>query len=255
MAHYQDPLDPIPSSPVTRKAKSTQEKEKVTLEKPKLTEVDSSVNLPGNRYTLSIIDGVPLFDNPKKALLWGKKYGLEEYHIHHFEGKEVGYMAGSNHKEVRDLVDGKESVPPAPVPGACCYNANLGGQPQGYAGIAPGEFGYVGLIGGTMWGFHYSPLNATSNPSLGSPLTNPAVSTLPIWMGGGVGNPPYNNLSGQSQYGTCHPPLWPYAYPEGLCIEWDLHHQIPNSFNPNFYVPLPQQKGWCPPQLLALGIC
>jgi hypothetical protein len=43
------------------------------------------------------IDGVPLFHTFGRALAWGEKFGLTDYHTHEYKGT-IGYMAGSSHE-------------------------------------------------------------------------------------------------------------------------------------------------------------
>ena len=45
---------------------------------------------------LTIIDGIPLFKDIERAILWGKQFGLTGYHAHTFDN-QVGYMGGASH--------------------------------------------------------------------------------------------------------------------------------------------------------------
>jgi len=47
---------------------------------------------------LTIIDGIPLFKDIERAILWGKQFGLTGYHAHTFDN-QVGYMGGDNHNQ------------------------------------------------------------------------------------------------------------------------------------------------------------
>ena len=48
---------------------------------------------------LTTIDGVPLYDTMREALLWGKQYGITGYHIHYYN-RVRGYMSGVSHLEI-----------------------------------------------------------------------------------------------------------------------------------------------------------
>ena len=46
-----------------------------------------------------MIDGVPLYETKREALLWAKQYGLTGNHVHFFNGIR-GYMGGKTHVEI-----------------------------------------------------------------------------------------------------------------------------------------------------------
>tara|TARA_R110002167_G_scaffold67233_1_gene189998 strand:- start:934 stop:1329 length:396 start_codon:yes stop_codon:yes gene_type:complete len=46
-----------------------------------------------------MIDGVPLYETKREALLWAKQYGLTGNHAHFFNGIR-GYMGGRSHVEI-----------------------------------------------------------------------------------------------------------------------------------------------------------
>ena len=45
------------------------------------------------------IDGVPLYTTVQEALVWARQYNLSGYHTHNVLG-QVGYMGGTNHKDI-----------------------------------------------------------------------------------------------------------------------------------------------------------
>jgi len=52
---------------------------------------------------LTTIDGVPLYDTMREALLWGKQYGITGYHIHYYN-RVRGYMSGVSHSEITQKI-------------------------------------------------------------------------------------------------------------------------------------------------------
>tara|TARA_R100000479_G_scaffold1881_1_gene1185 strand:- start:144 stop:572 length:429 start_codon:yes stop_codon:yes gene_type:complete len=52
---------------------------------------------------LTTIDGVPLYDTMREALLWGKQYDITGYHIHYYN-RIRGYMSGKTHEEIKQKV-------------------------------------------------------------------------------------------------------------------------------------------------------
>ena len=63
------------------------------------------------------VDGVPVFSNIQRALLWAKAHGLEGYHDHMVDNQK-GYMGGPDHNAATNAVisDTIQSVvPPTPI--------------------------------------------------------------------------------------------------------------------------------------------
>ena len=50
---------------------------------------------------LTTIDNIPLYDTMREALIWGKQYGIQGYHIHYYNNIR-GYMSGATHEEIRE---------------------------------------------------------------------------------------------------------------------------------------------------------
>tara|TARA_R110000824_G_scaffold92263_2_gene224013 strand:+ start:911 stop:1246 length:336 start_codon:yes stop_codon:yes gene_type:complete len=61
------------------------------------------------------VDGVPVFSNIQRALLWGKAHGLEGYHDHMVDNQK-GYMGGLDHSAATNALDSSQTiVPPTPI--------------------------------------------------------------------------------------------------------------------------------------------
>lgn len=64
---------------------------------------------------LKKIDGIPVFSNIQRALLWAKAHDLEGYHDH-MVGNQKGYMGGSDHNTAAGALDSFQTiVPPTPI--------------------------------------------------------------------------------------------------------------------------------------------
>tara|TARA_Y100001963_G_scaffold14930_1_gene18598 strand:- start:372 stop:902 length:531 start_codon:yes stop_codon:yes gene_type:complete len=99
------------------------------------------------------------------------------------------------------------SAPPTPTGPACCYNPGV----NDIFGVDAGGWGVVSGNHGSGY--------------------NPVLPSLPLQPNG-------LPVPGHSQFGYCHPPLWPYAYDELACKHYSVGITHPNS---------PAIPNWCPP--------
>ncbi len=63
------------------------------------------------------VDGVPVFGNIQRALLWAKAHGLEGYHNHMVDNQK-GYMGGPDHSAAINAIDSytiQSVIPPTPI--------------------------------------------------------------------------------------------------------------------------------------------
>ena len=57
-----------------------------------------------------VINGVPLFTTKQRALTWGKKNGLNSYHIHYTYNGKKGYMPGTTLDDAVKGVTGQSGI-------------------------------------------------------------------------------------------------------------------------------------------------
>ena len=53
---------------------------------------------------ITLIDGLPLYNNEADAIAWGESLGITGLHTHVFQG-QTGYMAGENHQDIELILN------------------------------------------------------------------------------------------------------------------------------------------------------
>ena len=64
---------------------------------------------------LTIIAGVPLYDNVQEAAAWARANGISGFHTHGWQG-QTGYMGGSNHSIAVQSLTPMSTTTPIPTP-------------------------------------------------------------------------------------------------------------------------------------------